>query len=241
MKYAYCLILSLLMFSCTGERYRIDGKTTLADFDGKTLYLKVYANEDLVNIDSAKILNGKFVLSGAIDTIVFANLFLEDRSLMPVVIEPGNINIELNAIESKLYGTPMNDSLYNFLQEKSRIDALFNDLPRQESQLIMEGFDHNEIVAALNQQAQNIGMLSERHMANFIKNNNKNILGTGVFMLMTSGYPYPIFTSTVEEIIIGAPESFRADPYVADYIRMARENSGSTDITEKSSETDDKE
>lgn len=236
MKNIIYVTLLMLVASCAGEKYHINGKTSLADFEGKTIFLKVYSNEDLVNIDSAVVKDGGFVLSGRLDSTIFANLFIEDRSLMPVVIESGEINIELNAIQSKLSGTPLNDSLYNFLQEKSKLDALFSELPRRESQMIMEGLDHDEIVTALNQQAQSIAALSERHMTNFIKANDKNVLGTGVFMLMTSAYPYPIFTSSVEEIIIGAPESFRADAYVADYIRMARENANADEEAHKKSE-----
>lgn len=229
MKNFLYLIAILFICSCQSDKYNIEGTCSLAELEGKQLFLKVYENEDLVNIDSTCIKDGKFHFSGKLDSTLFVNVFIEDRSLMPLVLEKGDIKVEFRAEKSTIGGTELNDSLYNFLQQKSQIDNLLYELPRKESMLIMQGYDHNEIVAQLNKEAENIQLLNERLMAQFIKQNYKNVLGPGIFMLMTSIYPYPSFTTTVEEIIIGAPESFRANPYVRDYIEMARENANAKD------------
>lgn len=50
------------------------------------------------------------------------------------------------------------------------------------------------------------------------------MLGPGVFMMITSGYQYPILTPQIEDIMSKATEKFKNDPYVSDYYKTATEN-----------------
>ena len=58
----------------------------------------------------------------------------------------------------------------------------------------------------------------------FIVENFDNILGPGVFMMMTSGYRYPVLTPQIEDIMSKATDKFKNDPYVKDYYQVATEN-----------------
>ena len=60
-------------------------------------------------------------------------------------------------------------------------------------------------------------------MTNFIVENFDNVLGPGVFMMMTSGYPYPVLTPQIEDIMSKATKKFKDDPYVKEYYRTANE------------------
>ena len=62
-----------------------------------------------------------------------------------------------------------------------------------------------------------------RHETNFIVENFDNVLGPGVFMMMTSGYPYPVLTPQIEDIMSKATKKFKDDPYVKQYYQTANE------------------
>ena len=53
--------------------------------------------------------------------------------------------------------------------------------------------------------------------------NFDNILGPGVFMMVTSGYQYPVLTPQIEDIMSKATKKFKDDPYVKEYYRTAQE------------------
>lgn len=215
----------LLLCSCrSGSSYKIVGESRIDNLDGRKLYLKRYADETLVNIDSTTVHHGHFEFSGKLDSTLFAHLFVENESLMPVVLEEGEIHLDFSPEEQRLSGTPLNDSLYSFIQQKAVMDNLMSELPHRESALIMAGYNHDEIVRQLNDEALRIHQITERMVAKFIKANYKNVLGPGIFMIMTSAYDFPLMTPEIEAIVLGAPEEFRSNPYVSLYVSMAREN-----------------
>ena len=43
-------------------------------------------------------------------------------------------------------------------------------------------------------------------------------------MIVTSNMPYPIMNPSLEELITLASPHFLADPYVQEFVRLAREN-----------------
>ena len=58
----------------------------------------------------------------------------------------------------------------------------------------------------------------------FIIDNFDNVLGPGVFMMLCSGYKYPILTPQIEDIMSKATDKFKNNPFVMDYYRTACEN-----------------
>ena len=61
-------------------------------------------------------------------------------------------------------------------------------------------------------------------MTKFVVNNFDNVLGPGVFMMITSQYRFPVLTPQIEDIMSKATEKFKNDPYVKDYYKTAQEN-----------------
>lgn len=189
------------------------------------LYLRVYRNGDMAVIDSTRIIHGKFHFTGeALDSAVMASLFLGDESIMPVVIEDCPLTITLDENERRVRGSALNDSLFAFIKRKTALDAQIADLPHRESRMIFEGRDHDEILAELNQEAAMLQMQDEKLVMGFIKANMDNVLGPGVFMIVTSNLPYPILDPSLEELITLASPHFLADPYVQEFVRLARAN-----------------
>lgn len=217
------IVLPILMASCQEEPYII-GTTSVSELDGRMLYLKVYADGDLKDIDSAQIIHGKFQFAGRVDSTMMANLFIENTSLMPIVLDGNVLQVTLDDNKRKIEGSELNDSLIAFVERKAALDEQLLQMPHRESQMIMDGMDHAEIVAQLNGEIAELQHKESQLVMRFIKDNMDNVLGPGVFMIVTSNLPYPVLSPDIEEILALAPPSFLNNAYVSDYVRMAREN-----------------
>ena len=115
------LIVSLFVFASCASEYQIKGSSTVARLDGKMLYVKVPQGEELVNVDSAEVVHGMFTMSGPIDSAVIATLYMDDQSIMPFVVENGNIDIKIENASINVSGTPLNDLLYDFIKKKNSV------------------------------------------------------------------------------------------------------------------------
>ncbi len=221
--FGFFLFASLFLASCQKRPY-IQGTTSISDLEGRMLYLKIYADGDLRDIDSTRIVHGKFQFTGDVDSTVMANLFLEDMSLMPIVIDENVLQVSLSENERQIKGSALNDSLLAFAERKSVLDEKLEEMPHRESQMIMDGYDHAEIVSMLNAEIDDLTRQRSEMVSRFIKDNMDNVLGPGVFMIVTSSLPFPVLTPEIEEILALAPPSFLANAYVQDYIKLAKEN-----------------
>ena len=152
------------------------------------------------------------------------NLFMGDESLMPFVVDGNPLRIIISENERKVEGSELNDSLFAFIRRKTALDRQLNELPRRESRMILDGMDHEEILMQLNQEAALLGQQEDDLVMGFIKANMDNVLGPGVFMIVTSNLPYPMLDPSLEELITLASPHFLADPYVREFVKKAREN-----------------
>ena len=86
MKVLTYIALMVLIASCASS-YNINGSSTVPAYDGRMLYLKVspdgIASTDL---DSCKVVHGRFNFYGAIDSTFMAQLYMGDTRVMPLVI-----------------------------------------------------------------------------------------------------------------------------------------------------------
>ena len=212
-----------MLASCS-EQYLVSGTSNVEGLEGRMLYLRVFKDSDMCAIDSSKVVHGKFKFRGIMDSVMMANVFLGDNSVMPVVLESGDVNLRIDENVQSSTGTPLNDSLTNFIQKKSQIDARMNELSRMELQMMMNGMDEDQIRIELESKARQLEVENDRLMTRFIRANYNNVLGPGVFMIMTSGFQYPILNPQIEEIISQAPPYFMNNPYVREYIKVAESN-----------------
>lgn len=219
----YALVIACSLVSCA-ENYSVQGSSSISALDGSKLYLKTIKDNELKNIDSCEVIHGKFRFSGVLDTVRLANLFMGDESIMPLVLEKGEISIKIDNASQSVGGTPMNDKLYEFIDFHSRLDNQMAELSHKQSQMLLEGIDEALIDHQLSMEAADIARREDSLVTNFIVENFDNVLGPGVFMMMTSGYPYPVLTPQIEDIMSKATDKFKNDPYVKDYYQVATEN-----------------
>lgn len=220
-KILYAIVIIATLTSCA-ESYSIQGSSSVSSLDGSKLYLKIIKDQELKNIDSCDVVHGKFRFAGLLDTVKLANLYMDDEPLMmPVVVEKGEIEIRIDNTSRIVSGSPLNDKLYEFIHRHDQIGSEMNELGHRQSQMLLEGIDEETINRQLSAQAARLAQQEDSLVTNFIVENFDNILGPGVFMMMTGNYQYPILTPQIEDIMSKATKKFKEDPYVKQYYQTA--------------------
>ncbi|MBR6170455.1 MAG: DUF4369 domain-containing protein [Bacteroidaceae bacterium] len=220
----FSLIVGAFLLASCSEQYMVSGSSNVEGLEGNMLYLRVFKDNDMCAIDSSRVVHGRFKFRGIMDSVMMAYVFLENSSVMPVVLENGDVNVRIDETTQSATGTPLNDTLTCFIRKKSQIDARMAELPHLEMKMLMNGIDHDLVIAELNEQALLLERENDRLITRFIRSNYNNVLGPGVFMIMTSGFQYPILNPQIEEIISQAPPYFMNHPYVKEYIKEAESN-----------------
>lgn len=210
-------------FASCAQSYNIQGASSVSSLDGSKLYLKAIRGGELKNIDSCEVVHGKFKFAGLLDTTLMASLFMDDQNIMPVVVELGDITIRIDDASQKVSGTPLNELLYDFLDKHNQLENRMNELSHRESQMLLDGIEEQVINEQLSAEAAVIAQQEDSLVTHFIIDNFDNVLGPGVFMMMTSAYRYPVLTPQIEEIMSKATDAFKNDPYVSEYYRVASE------------------
>ena len=116
-KTLFTLLGAITVLTSCMNSYNIEGSSNVPTLDGRMLFLKVYEGNDMKNIDSCDIVHGQFRFSGSLDSTRIATLFMDDESLMPVVLESGDIQIKIDNTQQKVSGTPLNDTLFQFIEK----------------------------------------------------------------------------------------------------------------------------
>ena len=224
MNKSLCLLLTslLALISCKSQ-YMVRGSSNVDELEGKMLTLKVYVDGEMKSIDSTRVVHGRFNFGGGMDSTMLANVFLGDLSVMPIVLEEGEVNLNISETQQSATGTPLNDTLSGFIQRKTQLDARMAELPHLEAQMIMNGTNDDERMFELSKQSKQLADENDKLITRFIRTNYNNVLGPGIFMILTSNMPYPILTPQIEEIITNAPPYFLGHPYVKEYIKKAKE------------------
>lgn len=220
--FAWTIIVTIL--SSCASAYDIKGTSNISQLDGRKLYLKILQNDEFKNIDSCDVVHGEFCFHGTMDTVRMANIFMDDEQLMPIVIEDGAIKVKVDDSQMLVTGSPLNETLYDFMKKYNQITAEKADLIHRHDQAIMNGSDMDATIIELQNDELRLNAQEDSLVTNFIRENYDNVLGPGVFFLITIGYQYPELTPWIEDIMSKATDKFKNDPYVSDFYRKAQEN-----------------
>ena len=208
-------MVSLLAFTSCASEYKIEGSSSVSRLDGKMLFVKVPSGDRMLSIDSAEVIHGMFKMEGITDSTSMASLYMDDESIMPFVIEKGKISISIDNARIVVTGTPLNDRLYDFVGKKTSLD---------DSRMIMDGKAPDEIQREITREREKLAAEMNALAKEFIQKNYDNVLGPGVFIMLCSNFPYPVMTPLIEEIIEEAPDRFKNNSLVKDYVTVARSN-----------------
>ena len=213
------------LFSSCSKKYKIEGVSSVSLLDGKMLFIKVLSGNELVKIDSAEVVHGFFNMKGNIDSTMFGSLYMDEECIMPLVIEGGKIDIQIDNARINVAGTPLNDSFYEFITKKTSLDDRAYEVERLESRMIMDGLDLQTIQREIEGKRCVISEEMNDLAKTFIQKNYDNVLGTGVFIMLCNSMPYPVLTPMMREVVDAAPSTFLNHPIVKELLIIAEENS----------------
>lgn len=222
-KILYAFITLLAMTSCANS-YNIQGTSNVSTLDGRMLYLKILKNNDFKNIDSCDVVHGQFHFDGNLDSVRMANIFMDDEAVLPLVLESGDINVKLDDAQQIVSGTPLNDKLFKFFKKYQQLQNQQMELVHKHDQAIMNGSDMEVVTRKLNEEAIQLADQEDKLVTSFVTENFDNVLGPGVFFMVTMRNQYPMLSPWIEDIMSKATEHFKNDPYVKDYYQKAQEN-----------------
>lgn len=222
-KIFYAFITLLAITSCANS-YNITGTSNISTLDGRMLYLKILKNNEFKNIDSCDVVHGQFHFQGNIDTVRMANIFMDDESVMPLVLESGDISVKIDDAQQVVSGTPLNDKLFGFFKKYQQLQNQQMELVHKHDQAIMDGSDMEVVVQHLNNEAVKLSDQEDKLVTTFVTDNFDNILGPGVFFMVTVGNQVPMLSPWIEDIMSKASDNFKNDPYVKEYYEKAQEN-----------------
>lgn len=217
------LTVAVLLVSSCADKYNIIGTSMQSIYDGKMVYLSHLVNGKDTSVDSCEIVHGQFSMSGGIDSVMCVTLDMGDFHL-PIVLEGGEIKVSSANQSIKVEGTPLNDRLYAFLTSRDSLIMLLTELPRRESQMILEGYEHDDILRILGEEEADLRLSMDRLETDFIVSNFDNVLGVSWFMELCNAtyqrFGYPNTTPQIDDIYSRAPEDFRNNPDVREYMKL---------------------
>ena len=218
------LVVFLSIFTSCASEYQIQGSSSVSRLDGKMLFVKVPQGGEMMNVDSAEVIHGVFKMQGVIDTAMIASLYMDDQSIMPLVMEEGNIEIQIDNARIMVKGTPLNEKLYDFVAKKNALEDRAYEVERLESRMIMDGKSMETIEKEINSERDKLSKEMDLLVKTFIQVNYENVSGPGVFLMLCNSFPYPLITPLVQDIVDNAPESFKNHNLVKEYLEVARSN-----------------
>ena len=165
----FVLLLPFLA-SCT-NKYKIEGTSSVNGLDGKMLYLKTMKDGEWAKLDSAEVVHGSFSMKGKIDSVQMTTLYMDDESVMPIVLESGKIVITISNTDLKAVGTPLNTALYDFIAKKNAMEESIGELERKETRMVMDGADLEEVHEQLLAEGDSLMKAMNQYVKTFISDN----------------------------------------------------------------------
>lgn len=221
---SYLLASAALLCGC-GAQYDIAGNSSIAEVDGHMLYLRVAGDGvEQMNcpIDSCKVVHGRFRFGGEMDSVVLAQVFMGDELMMPIVIENGPLQVNLDPIGQTVVGGELNKRLYSFLQRRDRLE---NQLWQAEQECIrMLRSGKGDVVEAhetLRRRARKLNKQIEEAETRFVVDNYSNALGPGYYIMLCNQQIFPVMTKQLQHIADEAPDDFLLNPFIHNYLHMA--------------------
>lgn len=225
----------LLLTSCAGE-YNIAGNSAVSYLDGRMLYLRTTPPPvgvvDMAStiqdsnsghcIDSCKVEHGRFSFVGNVDSVMMALIYMDNECMMPMVIENGNLSVQVDNMGQRVTGSPLNERLYKFIEKKNRLENEMWELQQKCIRMMREGASPEELAKVVNRKFEKLNKRSQELETKFVIDNYDNVLGPGFFMLLCNQYPTPIMTEQINRIVKDAPSDFLGNPYVQMYVRVAK-------------------
>lgn len=183
------LLLSATVFliSCSKNKYVISG-TIKGIENGKTIIMETQdaAGMGLIAVDTVKVENGKFEITGKALEPSFHMLQVEGvNGKVPFILENGDITIEINKDsinKSKISGTYNNDEFSSFNKDLEKIQKSLIDFQTKNTPLMNTAQQTkdtaviNKLMAEYNKIQQTVGESSKKKYSEYAETHPKSFI-----------------------------------------------------------------
>jgi hypothetical protein len=90
--------------------------------------------------------------------------------------------------------------------------------------MVLDGANLEDVHKELAKEGETLVEEMNNYVKQFIIDNNENVLGPSVFMMMCSTLPYPVMTPQIEDIMRTAPLAFKQNQLIKEFLSKAKEN-----------------
>ena len=179
------LLLVIVLYSCSNKTEFILSVSSDIDSD-EMAYLVQYKENVPVLKDSMSVVDGKFVFSDSIVVPEMHYIFFKNiKGNIPVVLEPGNINITLykdSIRSSKITGTKSNDDFKLYIDQSS---SLINELNNIQNEINYNiALNDSLLVDDLEKQFVDMRNKLTDYEFNFMKDNNDSYISALILQRM---------------------------------------------------------
>lgn len=220
-RFSIFFILTCLFCSCS-NKYSIDGKVSAGNFDGSMIYL-YQMSEDLICVDSAEIIHGTFKMKGDVDSVMMLMMFMDKATVCPLVLEDGNISVDISDAGVKIKGTDLNDRLMDFTNKKKTIEEKLRSLDSELMRSVMNGENYDVKKLEIEKTADLINKEYCDFVSGFIRDNYDNVLSSGLYALICYTTPLDYLPELFLNIYDDGPDSFKKNALVSKYARMLKD------------------
>ena len=150
-RFLFVIMVALSLISCgNSNSYKIRGKIPGLE-NGTVVTLNVIQDNDLLPLDSTEISNGKFTISGAVDSCLLALLTFEDAEdihACTFFLENGTIDIEYDIVDGTqtIGGTVNNDAFQAFYKKIEVLNDKANEVQDKMRMTAAAGEDYSSFV-----------------------------------------------------------------------------------------------
>ena len=213
------LALPLLMHTSCASQFNVDGNSDLAKLDGQVLYLRPLGSTSALScLDSCQVVHGRFNFGGEVDSIMFAEVYMGQERVMPLVVEGADLSINLDAMGQIVEGGKLNDQLYDFLNEMAQFENEMCELEFKSMRLFHQGMPIQEAMSQTSDEVRKLKHKSEKREEDFVLKNSDNALGIGYFISLCESQPF--LTNHMRRIVDRAPASFLSHPFISTYLHQ---------------------
>lgn len=209
----------MILSAVSCSQYRIEGKSSMDHLNGKMIYLCDFT-EQLNAIDSAEIIHGSFKMKGKVDSAMMVIMFMDRKPIGTMVLESGNISVDITNSEMKVSGTELNERLYSFTSKKLEYENSLNTIDSRMAQRIMEGEDYDMLKQNFEDESNRILDSYDMLIDSFIRNNYDNVLSVSVFLLICYSTPAEALPESFYSLYDKAPQSFKDNAVVKKYVSL---------------------
>ncbi len=223
MRYIYLFFFSvvgIISYSSCSSEYKIDGSSTVQGFNGQKLYLRITTDGVTrdVCLDSCEIVHGTFNFCGAVDSVAMAELYMGSYPMMPVVLENGELFVQMDNMLQTISGGPLNNLLNDFLIKHMKLENDLWDLDRRARCMIYEGKSAEDIILTLDPIRRDVVKKMKDLEIGFVKQNYDNPLGPGYFIRMCNDEISETSEEVIHNILHDATPKFLSHPFVQNFI-----------------------